>query len=718
MINPIKNAMPDQRNLFLGPNVAGTSRVRKAVTMLCLTLGLAFGIYIGWLLLSLPSADLKGGLEIFDRNGKTICLALNREKLVEPVKIKDVCNPLKLALVSAEDRRYFEHAGVDLQGLMRAIVVNLTSGEARQGGSTITQQAVKNFLFDDADRNFNQKLSEILLSLALELKYSKAEILETYLNSIYFGRRAYGVQRASREYFNKKASDLDLGQSTLLAALINAPSFLSASENFESLKRRQRLILEQMLEDKQITESELKMAMKAVLPETRSQAPVYQPYVDQVLDLLESRNNIVANGRKYYAVHTGMSPIAQNLASINLNKAIKYAPAGIDEAAVVSINIMDGTILSMVGGAGDYSKNQFNRAMAPHTAGSAFKPFVYLAAINLGILKYDSLILDAPLRSASIHCDSYNPRNFDGNYLGWVTVRRALSLSRNTCAIRVLNATTAEKVAEVAHAAGITAKLPLTPSLALGTCAVSPLELASAFGTICREGKYKEPRFITRLHDRAGRDIPLNPFDSSSRSALSAQKSPKIEIGAGLDAESCKQLTNLLEDVVERGTAKRARLFDRPVAGKTGTSDGNRDLWFVGYTPDMVTAVWMGNDENKAVSGLNLSGGTTAAQAWSNYMRNYYAAEKIPVTKFGSPTQAFLDDPEPLHLFPKPSKIFSKVERILDLIFGDSDEVELKPHLEKNSGIRQADAADLKLESKQNHSQMLRKLLKNLNRVL
>lgn len=581
-----------------------------------------------WLCTTLPAAELETGVSIYDRNDQLVCRALDDERVVEAVPLKSVSKWVAKAVLASEDKTFFEHHGVSGPGIMRALVANFSEGKVVQGGSTITQQLAKNLYFANEGRRFSRKIKDAAMAINLERKYSKEQILEAYLNTTYFGTGAYGIERAARTYFGKSSSALTLSESAYLAGLINAPSKLSAKANFDDAISRQTRLLKEMKHSGAISAKEAAAAFKQKLTFHRGlYVPPSSFYVNEVLKELRGP----FNGRAMYGqglhVYTFMDSTAQKLATAKLAYGIRHAPPGVREGALVSVSVADGGVLSIVGGV-DSRRSQWNRALSVHMAGSAFKPFVYLAGLNTGKLGPDSLLFDAPFSSYEPGGSGYNPQNYDGRYLGWISTRKAIALSRNTCAVRVAQAVSPQEVVRTARRAGIKSRLDATPSIALGSCSVSPLEIATAYATLARGGEAIEPRLIKRVEDRDRKVIKM--YDAPSNRVF--------------DAEPVAQLVDALQDVVESGTGTRARLTNRPAAGKTGTSDGPTDIWFVGFTTDVVTAVWGGNDEFKPIAGSHVTGGTIMARIWQDYMASYYMTHPTAVTAFAPPNNPLVQD--------------------------------------------------------------------------
>lgn len=587
-----------------------------------------FAVKYVWNDLMIVVSPLEAGksdtVRVYDRNDRLVCTISGNEDRV-PVRINEVSTVMKEAVVAAEDHAFFEHHGVNLESIMRAAIVNAKAGGVREGGSTITQQLAKTLYSQGAERTIPQKLKETAIAWQLENRYSKDKILESYLNQVYFGRGAYGIERAAERYFGKHAAKLDLAESAYLTALINAPSTLSLPGNRKDASKRQAMILDQMVECKFIEKAEAEKAKTAKL-NVRAAAPLdsyYLYYVDAVMADLQNR---LGSEKRLdgLSVYTNMDLAAQKAAISSINSGVLHAPRGVTQAALVSISVQDGAVIALVGGAGNYWKHQYNRATNPHTVGSAFKPFVYLAAILSGVINPHTILYDEPIEVTSEYTKPYSPRNFDHEFLGAMTVREALSRSRNVCAVKVGVDTGIDNVINTARLAGIKTKLEPNVSLTLGACAVTPMEMAAAYGTLARGGVSVEPTLIRRVNDFSGNLLYQN-------------KAVHTRV---FDEEPDAQLVDLLQDVVQYGTGRSAQLPGRPVAGKTGTADQAKDLWFVGFTPDLVTATWGGNDENRAIPGSRVSGGSVMAGIWRDYMQAYYKSHPTPAGEFAAPMVA------------------------------------------------------------------------------
>jgi len=613
----------------------------------------AWNQFHDWNSVNLPDENV--GLKVFDRQDHPICTLLPN-KAYSPVPLSKIAKSFQQALIATEDRGFYYHAGVNPESIIRASIANAQAGHVVQGGSTITQQLVKNLYSPDSKRTFLVKIKEAIKAIELDQHYSKDKILESYLNFVYFGRGTNGIESASQRYFAKHASELDLAQSAYLAGIVNAPTRLSTHKAEAIL--RQHEVLDNMVEEHYITPEASAKAKteKLVFKGAETRPEHYAYYLNYVVALLQqehfSDDDLWNKGTR---VFTNLDTSAQILADQSLTQGIKKAPNGVSQGALVTISVKTGAVLAMVGGVGSFDKSPWNRATAAHTAGSAFKPFVYLTGLETGTLKPDTTIYDAPLAIDMPGQDSYMPKNFDGQYLGLITIRKALALSRNTCAVRVTQAVTPEKVADTAQRAGITSKLEPTLALGLGASAVSPLDMANSYATLARSGVRVTPSLIRRIESKD--KIVLRKY---------APQTVKV-----FEPEPVAELVDAMQDVVQKGTGTQARLFDRPVAGKTGTADGARDIWFVGFTPDTVTAVWGGNDKNAAIAGNQVTGGTIMAGIWQNYMRSFYKTHPTPPGAFKAPLTPLAEEIDQIHFLPQPASIF---DSITNLVTGNDQE--------------------------------------------
>ncbi|MBE9005160.1 penicillin-binding protein 1A [Fortiea sp. LEGE XX443] len=529
----------------------------------------------------------------------------------EQLKIEQIPDNLKKAFIASEDRRFTQHKGVDPQGIARAGLNNLRSQNVVEGGSTITQQLTR-ILFLNQERTIWRKLKEVRLAQKMEAEFTKDQILERYLNLVYLGSGAYGVADAAWVYFSKPVDQLTLAEAATIAGLAPAPSLYSPENNPEAAKQRRNQVLQRMREDGIITTSESQAAtqqpliVKSSLPKRlQVESPYFTSYVQQELPNYVSPDVIAAGG---LTVETSLDPTWQKAAEDAVAKVLRNQGRweNFKQAALVAIDPRNGEIKAMVGGK-DFGKNQFNRVtQAKRQPGSTFKGFVYATAIATGKSPYDTY-LDAPFI-----VDGYEPKNYGEKFRGQINMRDALTRSVNIVALKVLLDVGFEPTIKVAQNMGIKSTLNPNYSLALGSNEVNLLELTSAYGSFATQGLHVEPHGIRRILNRQGQVIWSADFKS--------QRS--------LDADSAAIMTWMLRNVVVEGTGAAAQLGNRPVAGKTGTSDEARDLWFVGYIPQIVTGVWLGNDDNRATYGSSGS----AAYTWREFMTK--VVEGMTIEKF------------------------------------------------------------------------------------
>ena len=502
------------------------------------------------------------------------------------------------AVLAIEDRRFFFHRGVDPTGLGRAFLINLRAGRFAQGGSTITQQLAKN-MFLTPERTLWRKFEELILSLWLELRLNKPDILELYLNRVYFGGGAYGVESAARRFFNKGAQDVTMAEAAVLAGLLKAPSKYSPAWNPGLSRERAQEVLAAMIEAGFATPidgalnaiAEVRFAPPQVM---RGETGV-EYAVDAVLDRLPT---LLSGGDREIIVETTIDASLQRRAQQLVHDAIATEGAKQDatQAALVVLDAEGG--MTVVVGGRSYGESQFNRALkAKRQPGSAYKPFVYLVALESGLTP-DSLVLDAP-----IVAKGWTPGNYDGKYRGNVTLREALARSINTVAIRLNMTLGPRKVAEAGHRLGIRSELRPDATLALGTSEVTLMELAGAYGALATGGRLIEPHIIKSVRTSSGRMVYQRPPER--RKTVAALQ----HVGA---------LNDMLNAVLVSGTGKRAALATHPAGGKTGTSQDFRDAWFVGYTAHYIGGVWIGNDDRRPMN--NVMGGGLPSKLWHEVM--------------------------------------------------------------------------------------------------
>jgi len=578
-------------------------------------------------LLGMPNVDNLenyspiSSIEVYDKNDQFVTV-LQGEEDRQIVKLADVSTSLKQALFASEDRSFYQHGGINPLGILRAMLINLSSGKVKQGGSTLTQQLVKNVFFPPKEWPTTQrKVKELFLSIEVEKKYTKDQILEIYLNQVYWGKSAYGVERAAKRYFNKSAANLNVAESAYLVALLSSPSTL---HNTPQVFRIQKQIIKDMVRYGYITPTQARDAANYPLrfqsaPGNLSRFPYY---MSVVLDELRSRFSEQELRHLGLKVYTAIDQEAQQKGEDLLSQGIKKAPPGISQGALVTVDVPSNEVRVIVGGVGDFWKHQWNRATSVHTIGSAFKPFVYLTAFMKGVYSSNSTIMDSPFLYHNAETgEVWTPKNFDGKFWGEITIRKALVNSRNIPAVRVAQRTGMDSILEVSDKVGLKGIEPYLSS-ALGSSAISPLKAANAYAVLARGGLYMKPVIIRRIVDRNGKVIEQNNL------------LPERVLPAG----PIYELIDILRDVVDHGTGVQAKIPGLQIAGKTGTADGSRDVWFIGFTPDTVTAVWGGNDQNRKASSY-ATGGAVMAGIWRDFMQSYYLINPAPATFFPKPAQ-------------------------------------------------------------------------------
>jgi penicillin-binding protein 1A len=547
------------------------------------------------------------------------------------------------AFVAVEDRRFYEHHGIDMRRLFGALARNVEAGEAAEGASTITQQLARN-LFPEwlpyQERTLRRKLLEARVARQIERRFSKQKILELYLNHIYLGSGAYGIEAASEEYFGKPASELTLPEAATLAALPKAPSQLDPSENPEGARERRDLVLEQMEKAGYLTAAQAEAAKATPLTLAEEGVSPDAPHGSYFVEAVRQELAEMVGSRFYTAgltIYTTLDLDVQRAAEQELARELEAiesgrfgtfrhptyadakgeAPEGRTrylQGAVVVMDAETGEVRALVGGR-DYRDSRFDRAtQALRQPGSAFKPFVYATALEAGHTPVDR-VEDAPLRLTLSNGQVWEPTNYTGNYAGPMTLRDALTRSKNTATVRLSQEVGIDRIIETAHQLGISNEIPSVPATALGAAVVRPIELTQAYAAFANGGNRVEPHLIRKIVDRHGAVV----WESGARTEPAL--SPAVAF----------VLTTILEDVVSRGTGTAVRQvgFQGPAAGKTGTTNAATDVWFVGYTPELVAGVWIGFDEPETIV-PGASGGTLAAPVWGRIMKRVYADRPTP----------------------------------------------------------------------------------------
>lgn len=604
------------------------------LTLIALVTAALFSMSCG-----LSPSDLEEGLvpdavsQIYDANGKVIYTTASAEHRI-PVTYDKIPKQVRAAFISIEDNRFYEHSGIDYRGTLRALVSNILGHEV-QGGSTITQQLAKN-AFLTQERTFTRKIKEAFLAKQLENKYTKDQILTMYLNRIYFGEGAYGVESAALTYFGKHVNELDLAEAASLAAIPKSPNYFDPLENPKANKERQEVVIDQMLRYGHITQAEAqkakaeKLALVKGHPGGRKADPdgYFYDYVIQEVIEKFGADAVYKGGLKIYT--TLDSKMQQDAV-----EALRYLPAIFKndpdhliqpQVGLVAIDPQTGYIKAMIGGRG---QDKFNRAvLAVRQPGSAFKPFVYLTAMDKGMTAAD-IVEDKP-----IDINGYQPHNYSYKNYGKVTLRTALERSMNIPAVLVAQKVGTDSILRNAKLLGITTLVESGPyadtnlAMALGglTKGVTPLDMATAFGTIANNGVYTQPFAIIKVLDRNGKII----YEHKNYSKQVVK------------ATAAYQTTDMLKGVLIRGTAGGAGV-GRPAAGKTGTTDDWKDAWFVGYTPNLSCAVWVGDDRSRSMGVM--TGSMAPLNIWHAFMSK--AVTRIPYADFARPAGAVIP-PDPV----------------------------------------------------------------------
>jgi penicillin-binding protein 1A len=586
----------------------------------------ALGVIVAWYAYDLPDIDnldvpaRKASITMTDADGREI--AIYGDIYGDPLRLADVPPYLVQAIVATEDRRFFDHFGFDPVALIRAVVTNVRAGRVRQGGSTLTQQLAKN-VFLKPDRTLRRKVQELLLAFWLEANFTKEQIFTLYINRVYLGSGTYGVDAAARRYFGKSARQVSLHEAAVLAGLLKAPSRYSPRRSRKAAEDRARVVLGTMVAARFLDEKTAKRTgaqkLRPVASTARSNAARY--FTDWALERV---TGFVGRAGSDLIVRTTLDARLQRLAEEQLRAALaKHGKSRrISQAALVSMS-PDGSVRALVGGK-DYGTSQFNRAFqALRQPGSAFKLFVYLAAMESGLTPDDQFI-DGPLRIGK-----WRPRNYGGTFLGTVTLREAMARSINTVAVQVSERAGRGKVIDAARRLGITSPLKSHPSLALGASEVSLVELTSAYGVIANGGIAVWPHGISEIRERGGK-VLYRRTDGAAAQVV--------------EPDAVRRTNELLRAVVEWGTGKAANPA-RPAAGKTGTSQDFRDAWFIGYTGELVTGVWMGNDDSSPMK--KVTGGSLPARLWRDFMipaLDGVAARPLPAAPVAAPRAVKTDN--------------------------------------------------------------------------
>jgi penicillin-binding protein 1A len=549
-------------------------------------------------------------IQIVDMQGRA--LARRGDLAGAPVPLKEMPNYVPRAFVAIEDRRFYEHYGVDPLGIARAAFANIAHRGVAQGGSTITQQLAKN-LFLTQERTLARKLQEALLAIWLERKFSKSQILELYINRVYFGSGAYGIEQASQHYFGKSARQINLAEAALLAGVVKSPSRLAPTRNFEGAEQRAKIVLAAMTDLKFINTA---TERNTVAHPPRIVAQANTGSVNYVADwVMDALNDALGHVEEDIVVQTTIDANLQASAEKALVEELaqKGDKNGVAQGALVAMT-PDGAVRALVGGR-NYAESQFNRAVAAkRQPGSAFKPFVYLAALEHGLTP-DTVRDDKP-----INVKGWQPENYGHEYYGPVTLTKALALSLNTVSVRLTLEVSPMAVLRTAYRLGITSKLEPNASIALGTSEVSMLELVGAYAPFANGGYAIMTHVVEKITAANGK-------------VLYARKAQQ-QLGRIIDARYVAMMNGMMAETLTIGTAHKAALPGWPAAGKTGTSQDFRDAWFIGYTAHLLTGIWLGNDDGTPTK--HVTGGSLPVEVWSRFMRG--AHQGVPVASLPGST--------------------------------------------------------------------------------
>ena len=584
-------------------------------------IGIFFGILAGIFFSLIHDLPQINSLKQFKPSSVTTVFSSDNKILAKfyiekrfPVSIEKIPKNLISALITIEDKNFYIHSGINLKAIFRAILHNIKDRSYTQGASTLTQQLAKT-LFLSSEKSIARKIKEAFLTIQIERRYTKNEILELYLNLIYLGSGVYGVEAASQTYFGKSVKDLTLAESALIAGLPKAPSVYSPIKNPDLAKKRRDIVLQQMLSAKIITSVEYNLA-KAIeispAPQKARQnkAGYFIEYIKTSLKEQFDLQNIYSKGLNIYTtLDLDLQLVAEKSISKQMDQLeIRMIKHGIDtskvQCALIAMDVKTGGVLSMVGGK-NFSKSPFNRAVqAKRQPGSAFKPFVYATAITLGFSQNYKL-LDAPLSYRQDNNQTWQVNNFSKTYLGEITFRKALALSKNTPVVRLMEMIGPAKVIEFAKKAGVSSKLRSNLSLALGTSEVSLIELTASYIPFANMGIKVAPFSIIKITDSDSRIMYQNT--TQKQSIMSRQNAAII--------------TDMLKAVVLEGTGKKALAIQKDIAGKTGTTDNYKDALFIGFSPDIAVGVWVGNDDATSL-GKYETGARAALPIWIDYMKH------------------------------------------------------------------------------------------------
>jgi penicillin-binding protein 1A len=593
----------------------------NVLILLVLTCGILFGAAGGVLVTLTRDLPQIRDLESFKPSALTRIYSADNlllsEHFVEkrdPIPLDNIPDILIKAILATEDQNFYRHSGVDMKGILRAIYKDIRAKKIVEGASTITQQLAKT-LFLTPKKTLVRKLKEVILAFQLERRYTKNEILELYLNQVYFGSGAYGIKAAGRTFFDKSLESLTISESALLAGMPKLPSRFSPLINKGLAIKRRNTVLRQMVNSRIITKDEYKKALSEPLQIVESRGrPAKAPYLVQyVLNILEEEVGSSLLYRGGLTIFTTLdydlqkeaeSAVLGGLAELEARMKQKKIQNPNPQAAVICLDVKTGSILAMVGGK-DFFQSPFNRAIsAKRQPGSSFKAILYAYAIEKGFSQ-NKLILDAPVvYQGKDKNTTWKPENFKREYLGEITLRKALALSKNIPAVRLMEKLGPSSVADFAHSLGIKSDLSPYLSLALGTSEVKLIELTSAFAVFPNQGEHITPFAITEVHDRSGRII----WNAKPKKKITMSRT-----GAAI-------ITDMLQAVIMEGTGRKAKILRQPLAGKTGTTNEYKDAFFIGFSPSIATGVWVGQDSSETL-GKDETGAKAALPIWINVMK-------------------------------------------------------------------------------------------------
>lgn len=568
---------------------------------------------------SMWEKNLQPNVTLLDRDG--VVIGHRGPFYGRPLKLSEIPPWLPDAFLAIEDQRFWEHPGIDRKAIFRALIENSKAGKKVQGGSTLTQQLVKNMVLT-REKTYKRKFQEMWLAYKMEQMLSKQEILELYLNRVDLGNRAFGIEAASQRLFGKSAQDINLSEAVVLAAIPKAPTTYDPVKNPKASADRARLVLQSMMMQGKISPQELQEAeLNPAALKIGASGYLDEKYVGHVFDVVsEQAKGLIGTQSGDLIIHTTIDPELQIYALKTITTVVdKFQKTKkVSDGALVSIETETGAIRALVGGR-DYNKSKFNRAtQAARQPGSSFKAFVYAAALEAGFTP-GTVRIDQPTTIGSGETE-WSPKNYTRRYRGPITLREALKLSINTVAAQVGAEVGPNKIVELAGRFGITTKLGANYSIALGSSEVHLIDMTSAFMVFANEGLKHPPYLIENITDTTGKNL----FTRRSRPSERVYALPYA-----------RQMTGMLRDAVESGTGRGAKMDERQVAGKTGTSQDYRDAWFIGFTADYTTGVWMGNDDNSPMK--KITGGLLPVDAWKMYMTEAHKGKKLRPLKAPEP---------------------------------------------------------------------------------